>query len=267
MFRRIVIAIQEPAEQGLLMATAARLACPGDSTVLALHIRKLDERTQLLTRDEELVDELVGEARRLGLRAESEILEIPADREVGRAIADVARGWRADLVVAGSRRLSDLQAVLHGSVSHNLIQFAGCPVMIAPRSGAAEPVGSILLAVDASRSARAAEQLAAEVARAGGAKVFVLHVAQPVVAAGPLFSGIYVPSPLPDQVALSAGERLRAQGISVELLDELPGAAPTSSAIAAAADRIGAALVILGSRGLGGVAGLLRGSVSHEVIH
>src|SRR5579864_6941934 len=121
MFRRIVLAIGSAVDRGPLVAGAAQFASAGESVVLVTHIRKLAGTEAPLPDDEALVDLTAAEVRRSGLRAETEILEIAAERPVARALADVARGWRADLVVVGSRRLSDLQAALRGSVSHDLI--------------------------------------------------------------------------------------------------------------------------------------------------
>jgi nucleotide-binding universal stress UspA family protein len=57
----------------------------------------------------------------------------------GRAIAAVAEG--ADLLVTGSRGHGALRSVVTGSVSRHLVDAAGCPVLVVPRSrrAAGEP--------------------------------------------------------------------------------------------------------------------------------
>lgn len=267
MFRRILIAIQHPDERRALAAAAAELAAAGETRALAVHVRPMGTRVEELDAAGRMVELAVSDLKREGLSAEGEVITVDAGREVGRAIADVASGWEADLVVVGSRRLSEFQAAWRGSVSHAVIRFAGCPVMVAPsiaRPGAA--VRSILLAVDSSRPAAAAERLVAQVAAEHGARVAVLHVPQPIVVSGPVLSGWYMPPPNLDSVRLEAVGRLQEQGVDAWQVEPAADGS-IASVIAATADHEGVDLVVLGSRGLGDVAGLIRGSISHEVLH
>ena len=46
------------------------------------------------------------------------------------AISDVARHEDCDLIVMGSRGLSDLEGLFLGSVTHRVLRVAPCPVMV-----------------------------------------------------------------------------------------------------------------------------------------
>mgnify|MGYP001087869634 CR=1 FL=1 len=46
------------------------------------------------------------------------------------AIADVAKHENCDLIVIGSRGLSDLEGLFLGSVTHRVLRVAPCPVMV-----------------------------------------------------------------------------------------------------------------------------------------
>ncbi|MGD8369707.1 MAG: universal stress protein [Desulfobacterales bacterium] len=46
------------------------------------------------------------------------------------AVADVAKHENCDLIVIGSRGLSDLEGLFLGSVTHRVLRVAPCPVMV-----------------------------------------------------------------------------------------------------------------------------------------
>ncbi|WP_166172631.1 universal stress protein [Rubrobacter tropicus] len=128
----------------------------------------------------------------------------------------------------------------------------------------------ILLATDGSEDASAATRAAVDLAKRSGSELHVVHAFEFI----------------PPREYMSVALRLRtAQGASArgqELLDEqverierygvkVAGAQVRAGSpvdqILSAAEEIGAGLVVIGRRGLGGVRRLLMGSVSEGVIH
>jgi len=77
---------------------------------------------------EYLLRDAAAQARRSGVIEVEQVLEEgdPAPRIVARA-GEAA----ADLIVLGTRGLSDLKGLLIGSVSHKVVQFAQCPCLFA----------------------------------------------------------------------------------------------------------------------------------------
>ena len=78
---------------------------------------------------EKLVDVTVERLLKAGVIAEREI-DRADSRHVAAAIALSARDFNADLVVLGSRGLSDWQSMTRHSVSHELLCAVDCPLLI-----------------------------------------------------------------------------------------------------------------------------------------
>jgi len=76
-----------------------------------------------------LVDKAVGELQAAGVRASGET-RAGLVGETAKAVVDEAGRFEADLIVMGSRGLSDFQALLVGSVAHKVLHYAHCPVLI-----------------------------------------------------------------------------------------------------------------------------------------
>ena len=76
---------------------------------------------------EELVTPFVDMLEQSGVNHDVRILEGPT----GERIPDVARIEKADLIVMGSRGVSDFQGLLLGSVAHQVVHKSQCPVFIA----------------------------------------------------------------------------------------------------------------------------------------
>jgi nucleotide-binding universal stress UspA family protein len=80
------------------------------------------DRGEVLLRDLSLQDELLA-----GLEYETQLIGGPP----AESIADVARVHHADAIVVGARGLGRVRALL-GSVSHELLHIADCPVVVIP---------------------------------------------------------------------------------------------------------------------------------------
>jgi nucleotide-binding universal stress UspA family protein len=119
----------------------------------------------------------------------------------------------------------------------------------------------ILLAVDESEHARKAVPAAIELARAGGGTVQVLHVRDVV------FATAVVDDSDKDARRLVAGvvEELKQAGVAAEGSVRSSTAGPARAILEQARD-LDATLIILGSRGLGALGGLLLGSVAHKIL-
>ena len=120
----------------------------------------------------------------------------------------------------------------------------------------------VLLATDGSEEAELASHMAAAVAKRTGSKLHIVSVVDLGVAADP---------------RLQEGLRQRARGLLDDRASEI---SESGSAVAdthmcigrpdreiiALAEKIGAGLIVLGSRGLGGIRRALMGSVSDAVV-
>ena len=122
----------------------------------------------------------------------------------------------------------------------------------------------ILLAVDMSDHARKAVPAAAELAKAGGGDVHVLHVRELHYPVPPRVVG---DSPEEAQQLLDGVvEELKKTGVTADGAVRTSTGGSPASAILEQAREVGAGMVVLGSRGLSDLGGLLLGSVAHKVI-
>ena len=190
----------------------------------------------------------------------------------------------AELMVVGSRGRGGFVGRLLGSVSSAVPAHAKCPTAIVPlrtagrlpESGISAPAGSpvaddvhqaVVVGVDGSEQGRAASLVAAEQARSTGLPLRI-------VCALPPFSGslAWVPAPLDVDALhaelmeqLNAGRNwLQSHFPDVEMTVELVDGPPAEVMVGRTAN---VELVVLGTRGRGGFAGMLLGSTSQSVLH
>ncbi|MFR9802429.1 universal stress protein [Pseudonocardia sp. RS010] len=179
---------------------------------------------------------------------------------------------RAQLTVVGSRGLGGFSGLLVGSVAVALAARGGSPVVVV-RGDRAEPAATaepdprpVVVGVDGSPLSEAAVGLAFEEAALRSAPLLAVHtwlddMLEPALA------------PMIDWSALETEEHVllaeRLAGWSekypdVEIRRLVERDRPARALIAGST---GAQLVVVGSRGRGGAAGLLLGSVSHALLH
>lgn len=124
---------------------------------------------------------------------------------------------------------------------------------------------NILVAVDGSKYADAAFDVAIDVAQKYGSKLIVLHVFQGSTGTGTLVSGVEEDAnrSAGQEIMKSYERKLESKDFRKARLLLKKGDA--AHRIIETASSEGVELVVLGSRGRGGFKGLLLGSVSHKV--
>jgi nucleotide-binding universal stress UspA family protein len=174
------------------------------------------------------------------------------------AEAILTEAANAELVVLGSRVHHRLQAAVLGSVVTSVTARATCPVVVV--RGEAHD-GPILVGTDGSEDSREALEFAFEEASRSHASLSVVYCWQPwqrhdqaVEDAAALLRGWLAESLEPIRA------RFPDVAVEAEVVDGRP-------AITLAERAVGASLAVVGSRGRGGVRGLLLGSVSQSLLH
>jgi nucleotide-binding universal stress UspA family protein len=124
----------------------------------------------------------------------------------------------------------------------------------------------VVWATDGSRSADDALALATGLAKSSGAKLHVVHVDELV----PGRAGGSHRSVLEEDIERDLGlkvKELKDEGIDATLETPKIVEGGVAHAIADLARDTGADIIVVGTRGLGPVAGLLLGSVTHRLLH
>ena len=269
---KILLATDGSEEAELAARTAADLAAKTGSELHVVHVLALppetlhdpfgtDARREFEKRGREKLDELVGRLEASG----GEVAGAPFG--FGSPAAEIvarAEELGTGMVVLASRGLGAMRRALMGGVSDSVVRHAPCPVLVVRSEPLAFPT-KILLATDGSEEATLAASTAAELAKGTGSELHVVHV------------GSFIPTFLaatevePGRAAREARKtldddvgRIQAADGAVAQAHLRFGGAPEE--VVALAEDIGAGLIVMGSRGRGGIRRALMGSVSERVV-
>ena len=175
------------------------------------------------------------------------------------AILSRAADEQTELILMGSRGLSNIQAFLMGSVSQQVVTYAHCPVLIVKRNPSR--LKKLLVAVDGSRSADDAIKFLIAHLQPNGIEITILYVYHPDYIL--TIPGAAVSEYLDDWLHDTYSHPLEEAGFSV---DTVCVTGHSAAKIVEFARRRRIDLVIMGSRGLTGLKRLLLGSVSRQVV-
>ncbi len=200
-------------------------------------------------------------------RAVGEDVEVTIELLDGNVVeALISQSASADSLVLGSRGLGGFAGLMLGSVGMGVAGHAAGPVVIVRAPAAAEH-GRIVVGDDGSETAREAVAYAIEQARARRARLLAVYAWQaPIVSAYAPDYGNLLEDSFQEE-ARTAQERVirwRKDHPDIEITDQQVREHPVPALIKASAT---ADLVVVGSRGLGGFASAVLGSVSHGVLH
>lgn len=135
MFERIVVAIDGSRQGGKTVPVAIEMAGRFGSAVTIVHVREHAkyEGSDVDLGPETSAGDLVGAAldlfREAGLEARGEIRRVtPGDTP--EQIVRVAEEVKADLIVMGTRGMTEWKSMLLGGVANKVIHHAPCPVLL-----------------------------------------------------------------------------------------------------------------------------------------
>ncbi len=239
--------------------------------------RPLSSHSHHLARN--LLDEQVKKIERAGGTVkEAHLKSGTAEREV----IELAEEVGAELIVTGTRGRGGIRRALMGSVSTSVVHYAHCSVLVVRGSWGQEEQnhvpGKILLAYDGSTEASAAAGVAAEIANLTGSELHLLHVVPREPYPAPF---AYIPDETAEawrtrEASLERegeqarsfvegqAQRMEARGARIAEA-HLSLGRPDKEVVRLAED-LNAGLVVMGSRGRGGIGRALMGSVSDSVV-
>jgi nucleotide-binding universal stress UspA family protein len=269
-FERILLATDGSEQSRAAVEATIAIAKSPTVMVRVAHVWNLEVHhrhgfwdVEVRSEAEALVNATVERLLAAGVMAEREIIRADHNH-VAAAIAIVAKEFEADLVVVGSRGLSDWRSLIQHSVSHQLLSAVDCPLLIVRScpAGAAAKNSKVLLAIaggdDLVPGVRAAVAAAQR-----EASVMVVHVAEAIVG---MEGFAYVESADEIHETMSRACRLLSdEGVQVHGMVAHQG--PVAKAVAEIATDWDADLIVIGSSRMRDIGSLFLGSVSHDLLH
>lgn len=136
MFERIVVAVDGSRQGGKTVPVALDMARTHTSSVTVIHVR---EYTRYEGSDvdlgpdagtgEELVRSVVTEFRDAGLESSGEVRRVrPGDTH--EQIVKIAEDVGADLIIMGTRGMSEWKSLVLGGVANKVVAHAHCSVLL-----------------------------------------------------------------------------------------------------------------------------------------
>lgn len=124
-----------------------------------------------------VLDQLAGELLREGIHSHSEVRQ----GAVAEMLVDVARQYKAGLIVIGTKGMEGAGPVVVGAIAEQLVRRAPCPVLAVAADWNAgphrpTPGGPVLLAMERNDAALAAAATAASLAKVFNRPLLILHV-------------------------------------------------------------------------------------------
>lgn len=135
MFKRILVAIDASDYSRLILPAAIGVARKFQSSVFVLHVLEHDRGRAAVYSMEtpaeatRLVAGSMKAIRDAGIQVEGEVGDVAVGR-VAQDIMETAKAFEADLIVMGSRGLSDVQGLLLGSITHKVMHLTQVPVLV-----------------------------------------------------------------------------------------------------------------------------------------
>lgn len=269
MSEKIIIGVDGSEQSRVALAWGLARATERGAAVELLHVADdsfLSESVAFLSEAQEasqqMLDSECAYAKSLGFEG-----EIRGTAVVGHPIAEVEEASkRADLIVLGAHNGGRFAGSFFGTRAVKVAAVAHCPVAVIPQT---EPVpgAGIVVGVDGSDAAKRAIAYAAEEASRRRVPLTAVYAWLP-----PLTPGLeYLWSEELVESQRTAAEEAIAIGTAglaqrypdLDLRREIVQAPPVTALLQAAE---GAEMLVVGSRGRGGISRLLLGSVSHGVL-
>lgn len=135
MFKRLLVAVDGSSKSEKTITIALDMAERYGAHVTVVHVREY-ERYEGADVDlgppipaDDLVDQVVARFRDRGVDTSGEIRRVSAG-DTPQQIVDAAEAAEADLIILGSRGMSELKSMLLGGVANKVVQHATCPVLL-----------------------------------------------------------------------------------------------------------------------------------------
>lgn len=135
MFEHIVVAVDGSPQGGKTVPVAVDMATRYGSSVTVVHVREhgrhegADVNFGPPIPAETLVQQVVDAFEQAGVEAHGEVRRVDPG-STPQQIVEVADATHADLIVMGTRGMTEWKSLLLGGVANKVIHHASCPVLL-----------------------------------------------------------------------------------------------------------------------------------------
>jgi nucleotide-binding universal stress UspA family protein len=267
-FERILLATDGSADARAAVDATIALAKSPTVKVRVVQVWNLEIRHRHVSGDVEvrgdagkLVDATVERLFRAGVIAEREICRADSTH-VAAAIACAAKVFEADLVVIGSRGLSDWQALSVKNDSNQMLCGLDCPVVIVRgESGPSIRSWKVLLAIAAGDDLEPGVRAAVSIGRSDES-VVVVHIAQTISG---MHRFAYLESGDEIRETMSQASKLLSEA-GVKVQGVVAHSGPVTRAVAEIAREADADLIVIGSSRMGDIGSLFLSSLAFDLL-
>jgi len=133
-FKTIVLALDGSEESRQALPLATGLARQDGARIVVAHVEQVGRGGPIPANEHEIQAEIRKQAEELsadGIETSVEMHNVMLGGPA-HAIAEIADGANADLIVVGTRGHSAVAGLILGSVTQRLLHLARCPVLVAP---------------------------------------------------------------------------------------------------------------------------------------
>ena len=266
-FNKVFLATDGSEQSDAALLAAVSLARASAARVRVVQVWNLELHhhhghwdAEVRSEAQRLVENAVGQFQAAGVLADREILRADDDH-VASAVVAAARNFGADLVVVGSRDISDWPSMLKHSAGDKLLCGLDCPLLIVrDRSAAQRQSERVLMALAGGDEIASSVRAAVAATSAPGSALLVLHVPQTVGSDGFVFD-----EAAETEATMSRAVRLVTEtGVAVESL--VAHRRPAAETIVETAKSWNADMIVVGSSRMSDIASMVLGSVSHHLL-
>lgn len=280
--RRWMVALDESSTSEKIVHWTRTFPHPKDTVLTLVHVLGPLELPDaigskghqlLLQQQEAMVEALLDRARRLLEEVFASVEVILREGIPSQEMLRLIHEHQPDLVISGMGGFHQPSGLVLGSVSHRLLSFAPCSVLLVPGKVPREGGIRVMLATDGSPDAQRAARVVATLPEVR--EVTIVSVVRPLGAEKLVLDRFRDPDSRKMQAEFLRHRRETAHQALEEAANALmaiPAPVRTqvlsghpAEAIARAARREEVDLLVVGSRGLTGVKAMALGSVSHAV--
>jgi nucleotide-binding universal stress UspA family protein len=131
MFEKILLAVDGSEHSDRAIAAAADIAWKSRAAVYVIHVHEagLVVPVETTTEAQDVVDLAVKQLEADGVEASGDAVSATSG-SIAPMIIKAARARGCDLIVMGTRGLSDFSGLLVGSIAHKVIHHADRPVLV-----------------------------------------------------------------------------------------------------------------------------------------